>query len=700
MSTKIKRGLALLMAAFIVILGIPFTSYAVEVSTPNLSGVVGTATGATTGNFTWNYDLPAPYVFQSASATLNSTSQPINIEGQSLSLTGLDPNTNYDLSITANYSKSVFNTFAVTQETKTTTSVEEKTDYMVGIFSKVDGSWLTNPRYYYTVKNGDTRYNDHQSAIVALYAGKNVTYISPFTLNDFSLSGWRGETVPVVIYSNTITTTSTVYKIPGSNVEYSTYDAAKAAIVAGFNGTSFDSTNVTEDSAFTGNVRNVYITGINNYQMTASGSFKTKAFSTLTVVFHSEHSTHSDIIKKFNDTSVASPTPTHTDFNFLGWYLEETLTTPFTNSVTFDQDFDSNTILDVYAKWVAKTPSTFTINFDTKGGNTIESVKLNSPTTDFTMPADPEKDGFNFLGWVDAQNQPINFENLVSYASLYEGTYSVTLYADWEAKLPSTFTINFDTKGGNSIESVTLNSPTTDFTMPADPEKDGFNFLGWVDAQNQPINFENLVSYASLYEGTYSVTLYADWEAKTPSIFTINFNSNGGTIVSPITLTHPNSEFNLPTQPTRTGYTFAGWFYDNDGTETAFGTNFEVYYSGEFETEDSINVIAKWNLNPPVVPPTTEAPVATTEAPVATTEAPTELITDEEVAEGDAGIFDFDSFSDGSLEETTAAEEVEIETEATPLADALPQTGQLPVELFYGIGGLITAAGVFLKKKN
>jgi len=32
--------------------------------------------------------------------------------------------------------------------------------------------------------------------------------------------------------------------------------------------------------------------------------------------------------------------------------------------------------------------------------------------------------------------------------------------------------------------------------------------------------------------------------------------------------------------------------------------------------------------------------------------------------------------------------------------DALPQTGQLPVELFYGVGGLITAAGVFLKKRK
>lgn len=45
-------------------------------------------------------------------------------------------------------------------------------------------------------------------------------------------------------------------------------------------------------------------------------------------------------------------------------------------------------------------------------------------------------------------------------------------------------------------------------------------------------------------------------------------------------------------------------------------------------------------------------------------------------------------------------EEVIVPDEVTPLGEALPKTGQLPSELFFGFGSLITAAGVYLKKRK
>lgn len=64
-----------------------------------------------------------------------------------------------------------------------------------------------------------------------------------------------------------------------------------------------------------------------------------------------------------------------------------------------------------------------------------------------------------------------------------------------------------------------------------------------------------------------------------------------------------------------------------------------------------------------------------------------EIVTTEEVPLGEA------------TTEPTTEEEVIVD-EGTPLGEALPQTGQLPPELYYGIGSIITAAGVFLKRKN
>lgn len=159
--------------------------------------------------------------------------------------------------------------------------------------------------------------------------------------------------------------------------------------------------------------------------------------------------------------------------------------------------------------------------------------------------------------------------------------------------------------------------------------------------------------------------------------------------------------------PVKTGYTFTKWVLVNSTTE----------FNGTYVINEDTQVIAQYTAIPettqppaPTQPPTqalepttqapTEAPTASTQP---TTEAATEVITEEAVAEGNANIFDFDSFIDESeavTEATEVTEVVELINEATPLADALPQTGQLPVELFYGVGGLITAAGVLLKKRS
>lgn len=94
--------------------------------------------------------------------------------------------------------------------------------------------------------------------------------------------------------------------------------------------------------------------------------------------------------------------------------------------------------------------------------------------------------------------------------------------------------------------------------------------------------------------------------------------------------------------------------------------------------------------------PTTESVLPTDAVIIPTTEA-TEAVTEEVVPLGAAVIpVNFDSIYD-NMEMPT--EEV-IAEEETPLADALPQTGQLPLELFYGVGGMLTAIGVYIRRKK
>ena len=85
----------------------------------------------------------------------------------------------------------------------------------------------------------------------------------------------------------------------------------------------------------------------------------------------------------------------------------------------------------------------------------------------------------------------------------------------------------------------------------------------------------------------------------------------------------------------------------------------------------------------------------------------TVVLEDEAVALGEFDAVNFDAILplvavpvDEQIEQTEEQVEVEIVLdEATPLADALPQTGQVPAGAFVGLGGLISAAGLFLKRK-
>lgn len=92
---------------------------------------------------------------------------------------------------------------------------------------------------------------------------------------------------------------------------------------------------------------------------------------------------------------------------------------------------------------------------------------------------------------------------------------------------------------------------------------------------------------------------------------------------------------------------------------------------------------------------------ATTEA---TTEPVTEVITEEEPPLGPPIDLDLiydvpEIIGEDPMPTTEETDEVVLD-EDVPLAGHLPATGQLPSEMFFGIGGLISAAGLWLKRRK
>lgn len=120
--------------------------------------------------------------------------------------------------------------------------------------------------------------------------------------------------------------------------------------------------------------------------------------------------------------------------------------------------------------------------------------------------------------------------------------------------------IYFDSNGGSKVAPVTTTGNTT-ISIPQNPTKEGFVFVGWFWDDE---TFNNPFTSSSLKEAPVQsdTTIYAKWDPieATPTIIT--FNSNGGSDIAPITI-EQGATIIIPNSPTKAGYSFEGWYLDD-----------------------------------------------------------------------------------------------------------------------------------------
>ena len=169
----------------------------------------------------------------------------------------------------------------------------------------------------------------------------------------------------------------------------------------------------------------------------------------------------------------------------------------------------------------------YKVTFVTEKENEVPSqIRANAPAA---QPTDPAKEEHNFDGWYKGEEK-WNFADAV--------TESLTLTARWTA---NRYTITFDTDGGSEIAPITQDYGTA-VTAPANPTKTGYTFAGW----DQEIP-------ATMPAGNMTIT--ARW---TVNQYTITFKpENGGEDI--VIRQDYGTAVTAPANPTRTGYTFAGW---------------------------------------------------------------------------------------------------------------------------------------------
>lgn len=106
------------------------------------------------------------------------------------------------------------------------------------------------------------------------------------------------------------------------------------------------------------------------------------------------------------------------------------------------------------------------------------------------------------------------------------------------------YTVTFQSEGGSEVASqIRANTPAD---QPADPTKEGYTFIGWYNGESE-WDFETPV--------TADLTLTAKWQVNQ---YTITFKpENGGQDI--VIKQDYGTAITAPANPTKTGYTFAGW---------------------------------------------------------------------------------------------------------------------------------------------
>lgn len=263
------------------------------------------------------------------------------------------------------------------------------------------------------------------------------------------------------------------------------------------------------------------------------------------------------------------PIPIRTGYTFVGWYSAKA------DGVEVKADTIISTPANhtLYAIWKANS---YTLSFNSNGGSKAPANKKVTYDATYGTLGTVTKTGYTFTGWYTAASGGTK----VTETTKYNVVGNQTLYAQWKA---NTYTVNFNANGGNvSTSSVKVTYDSTYGTLPT-PTRTGYTFNGWFTADSGGTK----VTASTKVKLTANQTLYAQWSIIKSEV---SFNGNGVTIsASPITVTYNSTYGTLPT-PTRTGYTFKGWF-----TATTGGT--QITASTKVTIVAKQTLYAQWTAN-------------------------------------------------------------------------------------------------------
>jgi uncharacterized protein (TIGR02145 family)/uncharacterized repeat protein (TIGR02543 family) len=248
------------------------------------------------------------------------------------------------------------------------------------------------------------------------------------------------------------------------------------------------------------------------------------------------------------------PTPERDGYAFKGWYTEKSSGTEVTTSTVF------NSAATVYAQWILKTESMYTVTFEPHGGIVTPKSGTTGEDGRLLVPLPtPKREGYTFIGWFTEEGK-------VEDGTVFKANTSV--HAQWNI---IHYTITFNAAGGTVTPTTALTGPHWELTSLPTPVRPGYIFRGWFTANT---GGTEVTTTTSLMGNT---TIYAHWTIS-DAHYTITFDPTGGAVSPTFGTTGEGwrlPSFSLPT-PVKDGFTFHGWFTEEtSGNIVTYATVFE-----------------------------------------------------------------------------------------------------------------------------
>ena len=286
------------------------------------------------------------------------------------------------------------------------------------------------------------------------------------------------------------------------------------------------------------------------------------------------------------------PTPTREGYIFDGWYTSPFDGTEVTESTIVPESYSILGHWGIYAHW--KTG--YTLDFSptslilSKGESKTVSISFTKNPSDIyalRYVLQPENTVSASWGVVDYDTGKTSLTvtgeqpgTATVYVALIAEDDTILFAKNFQVTVNNTFiiipnqTVSFNANGGSvSPETQTVSTSGRYGNLPM-PTRDGYTFDGWYTSATNgtQITSDSIVSVEA------SRTLYAHWAANTARI---TFDANGGSVsVSSKSVTTGEPAGELPT-PTRSGYTFEGWYKSAVGGEQITADTVLTVYSDD-----------------------------------------------------------------------------------------------------------------------